>query len=172
MAFSRADSNALISMFERGDDASLARALRAGFIRDAVNVTSATITLTLADHAERLVTLNRAGGIAVTLPPSAGSGAVYRLYVGTTFTSDATIKVANASDTMVGFVTTATTTTGAGTHEAAGGTDDTITLNGTTSGGIVGSYLEFTSVAANVWLVDARLVGSGTLITPLSATVS
>lgn len=138
-----------------------------------VDATAATLTVTKDEHAGRVVTLNRAAGIAVTLPDATGSGDEYEFYVGTTVTSNSTtIAVPDADNTMVGFVSTATTTAGNGLHEAAGGTDDTITMNGTTTGGIVGSYVKVKDIAADLWLVDGRLVGSGTLATSLSAAVS
>jgi hypothetical protein len=138
-----------------------------------ISVTAATVTLSRNVHAGTVVVLNRAAGVTVTLPDATGSGNVYKILVGTTVTSNSDIiQVANADDTMVGVITTATTTTGAGTHEAAGGTDDTITMNGTTTGGIAGSYVELQDAADNTWLVIGHLVGSGTLATPLSAAVS
>jgi len=136
-----------------------------------VTSTAASLTLDPATHGGALVVLNPAAGVAVTLPAATGTENVYRILIGTTVGASSTIKVASASDTMVGWVSTATTTAGAGLHEAAGGTDDTITMNGTTTGGIVGSYLEFTDYASGKWLVSAFLVGSGALATSLSASV-
>ena len=134
---------------------------------------TASATLDRDVHAGTVVNLSAAAGLTVTLPAASGKGDLYKLFVATTITSNNyIIQVANASDTIAGIATTATTTTGAGTHEAAGGTDDTITLNGTTSGGIIGSYIEIEDVGANLWRVNAHLVGSGTLITPFSAAVS
>ncbi len=74
---------------------------------------------------------------------------------------------------MIGYVETATTTgaTTNGFAEAAGGTDDTITMNGTTTGGIEGSFVECIDIALNKWFVNGQLVGSGTLASSLSATV-
>ena len=138
----------------------------------AVTVTGSTVSITSATHAGAMVILDRAAGIAVTLPAATGSGAVFKFYVKTAVTSNSTtIKVANSSDTMNGWVSTATTTAGAGLQEAAGGTDDTITMNGTTTGGLAGSYVEAIDIAANVWNVFGALTGSGTLATSLSATV-
>jgi len=48
---------------------------------------------------------------------------------------------------------------------------DTITMNGTTTGGLVGSYVQVTDLAAGEYLVSAALVGSGTPATPFSAAV-
>jgi hypothetical protein len=39
-----------------------------------VNATAATLTVTAALHANKTITLNRAGGIAVTLPDATGTG--------------------------------------------------------------------------------------------------
>lgn len=136
------------------------------------NVTDSAFTPNSRDHDGKIITLNRAAGQAVTLPPAIGSGAKLTFVVGTTITSNTTtIKVANSSDTMIGNVHTETTTAGAGLHEAAGGTDDTITMNGTTTGGIAGSTVEVVDIAANLWQINGNLVGSGTLATSLSATV-
>ena len=133
-----------------------------------------TETITRATHLGRIVLLDTASGSVCTLPAAAGTGDTYRFFVSTTVTSNSHIvKVANASDTMVGMLETATTT-GATTNgfcEAAGGTDDTITMNGTTTGGIVGTYIECTDIATNLWLVYGQIIGSGALATSLSASV-
>lgn len=137
-----------------------------------IAVAAATLTLDRHIHRDTVVNLARAAGVTVTLPAASGSGDRYYVHVSVAVTSNNhIIQVANANDTMAGEITTATTTTGAGTHEAAGGTDDTITMNGTTSGGLIGSNFEFVDVAANLWLVNGHMVGSGSLATPLSAAV-
>ena len=144
------------------------------FSNPVVTETGATFSATKERHAGRVTVLAKANGITATLPAATGSGETYEFIVGTTITSsNAIIKVANSSDTMVGQLETATTT-GATTNgfcEAAGGTDDTITMNGTTTGGIAGSRVLCRDVKVNVWHVNGFLVGSGTLATSLSATV-
>lgn len=146
--------------------------LQLGAPTTVVNATGATLTVTAATHSGKLVTLNRAAGIAVTLPAAAGTGNVYRFLIGTAVTSNATtIAVANASDTMIGFVLTTLAAGGTTFGETAQGTDDTISMNGTTTGGLVGSYVECTDYATNVWYVRGYLAGSGTLASMLSATV-
>lgn len=136
-----------------------------------VNCTAATLAVTAASHDSKIVTLNRADGIAVTLPAASGSGARFRFVIGTTFTSAATIKVANSSDvmtgqaivlqdggdTMVGFETAAST--------------DTISWDGTTTGGYKGTEVVLEDIATNLWFV--RVIGSATdtEATPFAATV-
>jgi len=140
-----------------------------------ISITAAAVTLNRHVHRDAVVVLKRAAGVTVTLPAAIGSGDVYKILVGTTVSSNSSkIQVANASDTMVGHISTGLTTGAAGADfgEALGGTDDTITMNGTTTGGIAGSYVEAQDVAANLWLIAGRLVGSGTLATSVSAAVS
>jgi hypothetical protein len=140
------------------------------FSNPILNVTTSTYA-TPTSAAEKLITLNRAGGIAVTLPAAIGSGDKYRFVVGTTFTSSASFtKKSGSSDTFVGQIETSTTT-GATTNgfcESLGGADVTITMNGTTSGGLVGSYFEFEDIASGVWRVAGSNLGSGSLITSVS----
>ena len=49
---------------------------------------------------------------------------------------------------------------------------DTITFNGTTTGGIKGATVELQDVAADLWSVRVVGAASGTEATPFSATVS
>lgn len=134
-----------------------------------VNVTAATLAVTLAAHDSKTVTLNRAAGQAVTLPAASGSGARFRFFVGTTVTSNSTtIKVANSSDVMAGILTVLGSSVAAFATQS---TSDTITLNGTTTGGVIGTWIDIEDVAANLWLVRGALSGSGSAATPFSATV-
>lgn len=131
-------------------------------------VTAATLTLDPAVNSGRITPLSRAAGMAVTLPAATGSQATYMLLVRTTFTSSATIKVANSTDVMNGLADVGGATAGAFGSAAA---DDTITMNGTTTGGLAGSYISITDIAPGIFIVRANLIGSGTPATPFSATV-
>lgn len=147
----------------------------AGFITgtDAVaaSVTASTLAVTADDYNGETIPLNRAAGIAVTLPASSGSQAEFTFLIGTTISSNSTtIKVANATDVMLGMlpVNNATVSNVYGTLSAS----DTITMNGSTTGGIAGSYVTVKDIATGFWTVSGALLGSGTLATPFSATVS
>ena len=138
-----------------------------------VNVTASTLTVTEALHDNKIVTLNRAAGITTTLPAATGSGAKFRFLIGTTVTSNTTvIKVANASDAFQGFSQIVSDDTAAVKgFIATAGTDDTITLNGTTTGGYVGDIIEVQDVATNRFQVQVTGKATGTEATPFSATV-
>jgi hypothetical protein len=137
-----------------------------------VNATAATLTVTQALHEGRTITLNRADGIAVTLPAATGSGSKYRFVVGTAITTPTTIKVVG-NDIMAG-VAIQGSDAGAGTSNlwATAADSDTITLTGTTTGGFVGDVVELEDIAADTWAVKITGNGSGTEATPFSATVS
>ena len=138
-----------------------------------VNATAATLTVTQATHAGRVVTLNRATGVTVTLPAAAGTGSVYVFEIGTTTSGGSqVIKVANSSDVINGFAHTISDDAGApmkGYKAAA--TDDTITLNGTTTGGLLGDLVVITDVATNIFHAQVMTASTGTEATPFSATV-
>lgn len=135
-----------------------------------VNATAATLAVTAADHDSKIVTLNRAGGIAVTLPAATGSGARLRFIVGTTFTSSATIKV-TGDDTMTGNAVLAQDGGDTSVMFEAGATADTITMDGSTTGGLKGADVELIDIAADLWFVHYVSAATGTEATPFSATV-
>lgn len=141
--------------------------------RGLTDATASTLTVTAASHAGNVVTLNRAAGIAVTLPVATGTGNRYRFIVGTTITSNTTtIKVADATDTMAGHAILLQDSADTSVAFEGSSTDDTITFNGTTTGGIVGAEVELIDIATNLWFVSVVSTATGTEATPFSATVS
>lgn len=138
-----------------------------------INATTSTLAVDPALHAGKLVTLNRAAGITATLPRASGSGAFYRFYVGTTITSNTTIiRVSNATDVLVGGAIVMQDGGSTVIAFEASGTDDTITFNGSTTGGIRGDHIVIEDVAAGFYRVELFVSGTGTEVTPFSATVS
>lgn len=133
---------------------------------------SLTSSATLdSSYAQYVLKLNSAAGMTLTLPAATNSGIMFRIVATTSVTSNNYIlKVANASDTMQGVAMIGAS---GGTSELFGtaSTSDTITMNGTTTGGLRGSYIEIRDVASNLWQVRYHGVGSGVAATPFSATV-
>jgi hypothetical protein len=172
MTLNTFDTNAMRRAISMGDDVALERYLREGPAnRGTYNITASVIGLTQAEHAGKVLTLNIAGGTTLTLPYATGTQDEYTIVVATTLTGDGIVKVGRSADTFIGFSNGATLAGTTGFSEGIGGTDDTLTMNGTTTGGLVGSSVRFTDIAANLWLVQARLVGSSTMVTSFSATV-
>lgn len=137
-----------------------------------VNVTGTTLAVTQAAHGGRTVTVSAAAPIAVTLPQATGAGTSYRfqLQVAATATGH-TIKVANATDVMQGVNWALTTASANVVGYGTSATSDTITLNGTTSGGVVGDIIEFIDVKTGFFSVKMFSSPTGTTVTPFSATV-
>ena len=132
--------------------------------------TDATLAVT-TDDANKVIRLSRAAGITATLPASSGSGNVYKFFVETTVTSNGyIIQVANATDVIQG--TLAVTTDAAGVVIPTATTSDTITMNGSTTGGLRGSYVEIQDVATGFYQVRGGLISTGAEATPFSAAVS
>lgn len=149
-----------------------------GLTRDGdsvVNATAATLSVKPQTHAGKTITLNRAGGIAVTLPAATGDGDEYEFLIGTTFTSNATIKVANASDIFVGFATFANNGADTANVYETAADSDTYTIDAAVSG-LAGGRIKVRDVKLNgttpVWLIDAIESEDGTAATPFSATVA
>ena len=136
----------------------------------------ATLTLTEALHDGKTVLWDTAAGTILTLPAASASGMKIRCVVSVTATSNSHIvKVANASDIMVGSITTIDTDTGDATLAFAvevADAFDTVTLNRTTTGlAAVGDWVELQDVAVNRWAVTGVVRASGVVATPFSATV-
>ena len=132
---------------------------------------TASLTLNKDSHEGTVLIGNAAAGMTVTLPASSGKGDVYKILVGTTITSNNfIIQVANATDVLMGAV--GLTTDIGGTVMPTAATDDTITMNGSTKGGVKGSYVEVKDVTAGFWLLSGNLICTGTEATPFSAAVS
>lgn len=134
--------------------------------------TASTLAINPAIHHGRTIYLN-ATPITVTLNQATGSGARYRFVVGVAATATQTvIQVANATDVMKGVFYAATTTSDNAEAFIASATSDTISLNGTTKGGVVGDVVEIEDVASGVFVVTGFTAPTGTEATPFSAAVS
>jgi hypothetical protein len=141
--------------------------------RKPVNATAATLTVTEANHANKIIVLDRAAGITATLPAANGTGNKYTFMIKTTVTSNTTvIKVANATDTMAGCAIACADGGASVNGWECAGTSDTITFDGSTTGGIRGDTVELTDIAAGIFVVNAFLSQTATEATPFSATVS
>ena len=148
--------------------------------------------LTVKDHAGRLVTMDPAGTpTAITIPAinasadsaSAGPGSDPNnpSTIGTTFeilfTDDftGTIKTATTDDKFIGMVTLGIDASVAGKQFVPATANNEVNLNGeagasvATTGGLRGSYIKFTAIAANLYLVEGLLNATGSLATPFDS---
>mgnify|MGYP002413604357 CR=1 FL=1 len=61
-----------------------------------------------------------------------------------------------------------TLATGTGKTFISGASNDVITMNGSTKGGLAGSWVQFTAIADNAYYVTGQLLGTSTLVTPFA----
>ena len=149
----------------------------------------ASVALTVATHSGRIVHNNAAGAVTYTLPainansdsavagPGAdlnnlsNIGASFEIFASITKTGDLVVQVANTNDVMVGgakFIDdTSDNMVGFETVAAS----DTITLNGTTTGGVTFAKITCTVISSTQWKVDVESGCTGTPATPFSAAV-
>lgn len=145
---------------------------------------TANTSLTVNDHAGRILLLQDTDGIftlpsiittadaAVAGPTDVNNknniGATFTFYVDVTAT-DIQI-VTDGTDKFTGVAQIG----GSGTAVScffASATNDVLSMNGSTTGGIVGSYVQVTALESAQYLVtNSLLLGSGTLATPFSDT--
>jgi len=145
-----------------------------------------TITLDVATYAGRIIRTNDAT-LVITLPslnatadPATGGpgsdpnspnnmGASFTFLVETAATTWKIITA--ASQYLVGsMLVIDTDTTDTVNGFAANGTSiRSVNLNGTTKGGIVGSYVTVTALNSTMWTVSGVVIGSGTIVTPFAA---
>lgn len=133
---------------------------------------TASATLTASDAGTPLV-VNAAAGLTLTLPAAAGTGRSYEIIIGTTVTSnDVIVAVANASDVMTGVCMLGQDSADTVVLFETASTSDTITMNGSTKGGIKGDRVYLRDIAANLWYVSMIGSATSTEATPFSAAVS
>ena len=137
---------------------------------------TATGNITAATHAGKTLLMGEVGGNAAatfTLHAATGSGAEYRFIVSVVNTSNYKIQVANANDTIDGSVILHQDSANTVQTFNTAATSDTITLDGTTTGGVsIGDELTLVDMASNQYSVKGVLTASGTEATPFSAAVS
>lgn len=119
-----------------------------------VNITTTPISVVEATHEGKIVTLNKADGIALTLPEATGGGGIYRLVVGTTATASITITTADTDN--AGYIGQSRMEDADGDftrtfYPAASLADDIITLNGGTTCGKAGTTVTLIDVATDTW---------------------
>ena len=134
-----------------------------------------TLTVVPATHRGATIFFDTAAGSVITLPASSGSQDEYIFMVQTLATSNSHIlKVANATDVMVGVAQTVDSdTAGTTTAWATAADSDTITLNRSTTGSVRrGEFIRVKDIAAGFWAVHAVLSNTGNGATPFSATVA
>ena len=153
-----------------------------------VNITANT-TLTVAAHAGKIITAGGtlASNLVITLPAinttatpnSAGpgqdpnnpnnQGAVFTFFVPTTVATSSLKIVTDGTDKYTGSILTIDTdSSGAMAGFAPAATNDAINLNGSTTGGVAGSYIQITALSSAKYMVQGVVNCTSTPATPFA----
>jgi hypothetical protein len=153
-----------------------------------VEITSST-TLNPVSHGGRIISVGGtlAANVVLTLPAintsanasSSGpgndpntannEGVVYTIWVPTTIATSSLKIGTNGTDKFVGTILGVDTdSSNALVAYTAGATNDFINFNGTTTGGVAGSWVQIVAIAANKYMVNGIALGSGTVATPFA----
>jgi hypothetical protein len=155
----------------------------------AVVAITASTTLNPTDHAGRIISVGGtlAADVVLTLPaidvstnpttsgpgqdPSTtnNQGVLYTIWVPTTIATSSVKIGTDGTDVFVGAVMSIDTdSTDAARGFVAGASDDFINLNGGTTGGIAGTWIQVFAIAALKYMVKGTVLGSGTVATPFA----
>ena len=153
-----------------------------------VEITSST-TLNPVSHGGRIISVGGtlAANVVLTLPAintsanasSSGpgndpntannEGVVYTIWVPTTIATSSLKIATDGTDKYVGYVLSIDSdTTDATRGFGAGATNDFINFNGSTTGGVAGTWVQIFAIAENKYMVTGVAVGSGTVATPFA----
>ena len=153
-----------------------------------VEITAST-TLNPVDHGGRIISVGGSLAAALTLtlptinvstnPITSGpgqdpntlnnEGVVYTIWVPTTISTSSLKIGTDGTDKYVGSVLSIDTdSSGAAVGFTAGASDDFINFNGTTTGGVAGTWVQIVAVAANKYMVTGTVNGTGTVATPFA----
>ena len=153
----------------------------AGFKRAIVPADTALVSLTATTaitkkaHANRRMIVTGTGAAAaMTLPEATGTGDRYIFIMGQVNTSGTTFVNADTTNCSyhgsMNLLDVDSTAQTAYFTVTAGGTD-TVTFNGTTTGGQIGDFVEFVDIATDKWMVfgQARVPAGSNIATPFSS---
>ena len=153
-----------------------------------VEITTST-TLSPEAHGGRIISVggSLASALTLTLPainasanpttsgpgqdPSTANneGVMYTIWVPTTISTSSLKIGTDGTDKYVGAVLSIDTdSTDAARGFVAGATDDFINFNGTTTGGVAGTFVQIYAIAALKYMVTGTVLGTGTVATPFA----
>ena len=150
---------------------------------------TASTTLDPVSHGGRIISVGGSLAAALTLtlptisaatnPTTSGpgqdpsttnnQGVLYTIWVPTTISTSSLKIGTDGTDKYIGAVLSIDTdTTDAARGFVAGASDDFINLNGSTTGGVAGTWIQIYAIAALQYMVKGTVLGTGTVATPFA----
>lgn len=156
---------------------------------NSVLAVTSSITLNPQDYAGRILTVggSLAANVVITLPtinasadpvtsgPGAdpntlnNEGVTYTIWVPTTISTSSLKIGTDGTDKFVGTIFGVDTdSSNALVAYTAASSNDFINFNGTTTGGVAGTWVQIVAIAANKYMVNGIALGTGTVATPFA----
>jgi len=150
---------------------------------------TASTTLNPVDHGGRILSVggSLAAALTLTLPTIVAStdsvssgpgrdyntlcnlGVLYTIWVPTTISTSSLKIGTDGTDKYIGsLLSVDTDSAGVMVGFTAASTNDFINLNGTTTGGVAGTWIEIRALVALKYLVTGVILGTGTVATPFA----
>lgn len=129
---------------------------------ESVTASGGTETLTSADCGQTTL-LDTDTGSVVTLPAATGTGCTIRFFVTDgNGSNDHSIVVADATDEFLGALISVGTTADNSDAFTAGPSDnfDAVQMNGSTEGGLEGTWIVVQDVASNTWAISGVAIST------------
>lgn len=138
-----------------------------------VTAAGGTETLTAQDCGQTIL-LDTAAGSVVTLPAATGTGCVYHFLVTVTNTSnDHSVVVVGNDEFIGGLISIGTTADQTDAFTAADAGDvDAIQMNGSTEGGVLGTYITVKDISTDNWGLSGIVISTDASATMLATGVA
>lgn len=140
-----------------------------GTTANVISGSGATVQLTVA-QAGSIVLMDRAAGIVFTLP-AAAAGMSFEFFVTTSVTTNSyKVITKNGTELLIGGLLSDDTDSSdaLAMFNANGSTHIAVTMNGTTTGGLVGTRIRMRCLSTTKWFVEGAAYGSGAVATPFA----
>jgi hypothetical protein len=133
-----------------------------------VSVSGGAARTLLASESGGTFSWDAATGVAYTLPAPV-VGMEFDFYCTVAVTSNAHAVITDAGTTFLsGAINQIIDTSAVSEGQVGAATDVTISMNGTTTGGLIGTWIKVRCVTSTLWVAQGLVVSSGTLVTPFA----
>lgn len=133
-----------------------------------INASGGATRTLLANESGGTFFWDAATGVTYTLPAPV-VGMEFDFYATVSVTSNAHVIVTDAATTFLsGAINQIIDTSGTSEGQVGAATDVTISMNGTTTGGLIGTWIKVRCITSTLWVAQGLVVSSGTLATPFA----
>lgn len=140
--------------------------------RTSLIAAGSTLTLSQELHDGKTILFDQADGSVITLPAATGTGMTFKFIVSVSVTTNTHRIITDSdSDEFAGHtyqVDTDSSDAIAAYPAIVADNFDLISMNGTTTGGLIGDWIELIDIIAGTWAVNMLTNGNGSVAAPIA----